>query len=191
MSDTDLYKGKYRIESTRLKEWDYSSAGYYFVAICTKNWEFIFGSIAEDKVKLTGIGKIAKRYWLEISEHFQNVKLDEYIIMPNHLHGILVIENQSRDAINRVSTDKGGITKSHNPMLSENSLSKIMRWYKARSTFEINKMRGKLRFTWQSRFYDHVIRNEESLLRIREYIHRNPLKWDIDENNPVIFLKKG
>lgn len=119
------------------------------------------------------------------------MKLDEYIIMPNHLDGILVIENQSRDAINRVSTDKGGITKSHNPMLSENSLSNIMRWYKARSTFEINKMRGKLRFTWQSRFYDHVIRNEESLLKIREYIHRNPLKWDIDENNPVIFLRKG
>lgn len=190
MSKADLYKGKNRIESIRLKEWDYSSVGYYFVTICTRNRECIFGSIAEDKIKLTGIGKIANRYWLEIPEHFQNVKLDEYIIMPNHLHGIVMIENQNkkdtyncRDGINAVSTDK------QNPMRAKHSLFKIIRWYKGRCTYEINKMQNRIRFTWQSGFYDHVIRNEESLLKIREYIHNNPLKWDIDENNPAIFLR--
>lgn len=123
---------------------------------------------------LTEIGSIAKQHWLEIPQHFQNVKLDEFIIMPNHIHGIVIIENQ-----------QGGITRTHNPMISENSLSKIIRWYKGRSTFEINKRQNKIRFAWQSRFYEHIIRNEKSLEKIREYINNNPLKWDIDENNPA------
>src|SRR3970040_2736432 len=139
----DLYKGKYRIESTRLEEWDYSSGsgvaikregswgtafGDYFVTICTNNMECVLSRITYGKVVLTGIGNIAKRLWLEIPEHFKNVELDEFIIMPNHIHGIVIIENQHcRDAINGVSTtDGGGITRAHNPMLSENSLSKII-----------------------------------------------------------------
>src|SRR3972149_11281080 len=191
MRNTDLYKGKYRIESTRLKEWDYSTNGYYFVTICTKNQECVFGRIADGKMLLTRIGNIAKRLWLEIPEHFKNVELDEFIIMPNHIHGIVIIENQHcRDAINGVSTtDGGGITLAHNPMLSENSLSKIIRWYKGRCTFEINKIQITIHFAWQSRFYDHIIRNEKSLQKIREYIHYNPLKWGIDEYNTAVFGK--
>jgi len=84
MRNADLYKGKYRIESTRLKGWGYSSTGYYFVTICTKDRESVFGNVADGKMVLTGIGNIARRYWLEIPEHFQNVELDEFIIMPNH-----------------------------------------------------------------------------------------------------------
>ena len=190
MRNADLYKGKYRIESARLKGWDYSSTGYYFVTICTRYRECIFGRIVEDKMVLTGIGRIVKRFWLGIPEHFENAKLDEFVIMPNHVHGIIAIGNQYyRDAINGVSTYKGGITQTHNPTISENSLSKIIRWYKGRSTFEINRVQNKIGFAWQSRFYDHIIRNEKSLLEIREYIHNNPLKWDIDENNPA-FIKK-
>src|SRR3989304_7423555 len=179
MRNTDLYKGKYRIESTRLKEWDYSTNGYYFVTICTKNQECVFGRIADGKMVLTRIGNIVKRYWLEVPEHFQNVKLDEFVIMPNHIHGIVIIENQHcRDAINVVST------RAPNPILSENSLSNIIRWYKGRCTFEVNKIQNTIHFAWQPRFYDHIIRNEKLLQKIREYIHNNPLKWDIDENNP-------
>src|SRR3990172_2952188 len=182
----DLYKGKYRTKSTRLREWGYSSTVYYYVTICTKDRESVFGNVADGKMALTGIGNFARRYWLEIPEHFQNVELNEFIIMPNHIHGIIIIENQHcRDAIHGVSTtDSGGITRAHNPMLSENSLSKIIRWYKGRCTFEINKIQNTIHFAWQSRFYDHIIRNEKSLQKIREYIHYNPLKWDIDENNP-------
>ena len=205
----DLYKNRYRIQSTRLKEWDYSSDGYYFVTICTKDQEFFFGNIVDGRIKLSAIGEIAKEYWLEIPQHFQNVKLDEFVIMPNHVHGIVIIENDKnkncrdsinkqrgkddincRDGINAVSTGGGKIPRTHNPMLSKNSLSKIIRWYKGRCTFEINRIQNKLYFAWQSRFYEHIIRNEESLLKIREYIHNNPLKWDIDENNPAVFLKK-
>src|SRR3990172_963468 len=154
MRNTDLYKGKYRIESTRLKEWDYSSSGYYFVTICTKNQECVFGRIADGKMVLTRIGNIVK------------------------------LENQHcRDAINGVST------RAHNPMLSGNSLSKIIRWYKGRCTFEVNKIQNTIHFAWQPRFYDHIIRNEKLLQKIREYIHNNPLKWGIDENNPVLNME--
>ena len=164
MHKSDLYTGKYRVESTRLREWDYSSFGYYFVTICTKNMECRLSRITNGKVVLTGIGTIAERHWLEIPEHFKYVELDEFIIMPNHIHGIVIINNQyCRDAINGVSTDSRGITRAHNPMLSEISLSKIIRWYKRRCTFEINKIQRKFCFTWQSRFYDHIIRNEKSL----------------------------
>src|SRR3970040_2590542 len=195
----DLYKGKYRIESTRLEEWDYSSGsgvaikregswgtafGDYFVTICTKNQECVSGRIADGKMVLTRIGNIVKRYWLEVPEHFQNVKLDEFVIMPNHIHGIVIIENQHcRDAINGVST------RAHNPMLSGNSLSKIIRWYKGRCTFEVNKIQNTIHFAWQPRFYDHIIRNEKLLQKIREYIHNNPLKWGIDENNPGLNME--
>jgi len=110
--------------------------------------------------------------------------------MPNHIHGIVIIENQHcRDAINGVSTDSGGITRAHNPMLSENSLSKIIRWYKGRCTFEVNKIQNTIHFAWQPRFYDHIIRNEKLLQKIREYIHNNPLKWGIDENNPGLNME--
>jgi REP element-mobilizing transposase RayT len=93
MNKSDLYKGKYRTESIRLTEWDYSSTGYYFVTICTKNMECVLSGITNGKVVLTGIGNIAKKHWLEIPEHFQNIKLDEFIIMPNHIHGIVIINN--------------------------------------------------------------------------------------------------
>jgi len=85
MHKATLYKDKYRLESTRLREWDYSSSGYYFVTICTNNMECVLSRITDGKVVLTGIGNIAKRLWLEIPEHFKNVELDEFIIMPNHM----------------------------------------------------------------------------------------------------------
>ncbi|HWP93781.1 MAG TPA: transposase [Thermodesulfobacteriota bacterium] len=138
MSDTGLYKGKYRTESTRLKEWDYSSFGHYFVTICTKNRECVFGEIAVGKMELSKIGEMVMQYWLEIPRQFHNVKLDEFVIMPNHVHGIVTIEKRNdkdatncRDGINPVSTIR------QNPMLSERSLFKIIRWFKGRCTYEI------------------------------------------------------
>ncbi len=85
----DLYRNKYRIDSTRLKGWDYSSPGYYFITICTKDRECFFGEIIKEKMYLSEIGEIAHRYWAEIPNHFNNVVLDEFVIMPNHVHGII------------------------------------------------------------------------------------------------------
>ena len=88
-----LYKNKYRVETTRLPDYDYSGIGYYFVIICTKDKIPFFGNIKDEKVILSEIGKFAEKYWMEIPLHFQNVKIDEYIIMPNHIHGIVVFED--------------------------------------------------------------------------------------------------
>ena len=98
-SDEELFKGKYRIKSTRLSGWDYSVDGYYFVTICTKDCVEYFGEIKNEIMGLFNIGCIATKYWNEIPDHFNNVKLDEFIIMPNHVHGILVIDNGYDDHI--------------------------------------------------------------------------------------------
>lgn len=96
----EKYKDKYKIESTRLQYWDYSSPGYYFITICTKNrWDY-FGEINDKKMCLNKIGNITQKFWLEIPNHFPNVTLDEFIIMPNHVHGIIVINDSAGNATN-------------------------------------------------------------------------------------------
>ena len=195
-----LFKNKYRIKSTRLQDWDYSKHGGYFVTVCIKDQNCCLGKVVkENDVKLSAIGERVKEIWLMMSEQFPCVYLDQFVIMPNHLHGILFITNDSpvetpfmasqkdainhKDAINRVST-KGGVTDKYNSMLNKKSLSKIIRWFKGRSTYEIHKRQNDIHFAWQPRFYDHIIRNDQDLNRIREYIIYNPMKWAYDKENP-------
>jgi putative transposase len=144
---------------------------------------------------LSDLGLLANQYWLEIENKFPCVVLDHFVVMPNHIHGIINIAKDGRDAIyrvsnstdefensnntdaiNRVSTGKriGGITGNNNPMLHEN-LPRFIHWYKGRCTFEMRKTYTK--FSWQPRYHEHVIRNEESYLKIAEYIQNNPLRW--------------
>jgi REP element-mobilizing transposase RayT len=176
---SEIFKNKYRTKSLRLQGYDYSQNGTYFITICTKDKKNYFGKIKNSKMELSQIGSVAYKYWLEISNQFTNVILDEFVIMPNHVHGIIIIE--SRDAINRVSTKHGGVTGKNNPMM-HNSISRFIRWYKGRCTFEINKMNND-NFSWQSRFYDRIIRNDIELNKIREYIQINPSEWADDKNN--------
>ena len=172
----DKFKAKYRVQSARLKNWDYTSNGYYYVTICTYERIEYFGKIKNGVVMLSDIGKIADTCWLSIPEYFPFASLDGYVIMPNHIHGIIAIDNgtfRGRDAIYRVSNP------SH---MRSNSLSKIIRWYKGRVTIETN-IAGGANFYWQSRFYDHVIRNDKTLGLIRKYVTENPLCWNEDEDN--------
>lgn len=92
---SEKFRDKYRIPSTRLQNWDYSENGYYFITICTKERRYYFGEIINNKIQLSEIGKIIQHYWLEIPKHFLFVKLDEFAIMPNHVHGILIIKNNN------------------------------------------------------------------------------------------------
>ncbi|WP_430932173.1 transposase [Saccharicrinis sp. 156] len=193
----EKFKGKYRIESARMQNWDYGWNASYFVTICTQNREHYFGEIENNEMILSEIGKMADKYWYEIPEQFPFVKLDEFVVMPNHIHGIVVIDKQDdkrdggdccehgRDAINRVSTGTktiniGGFSGIKNPMITEN-LSKIIRWYKGRVTFESRKIHAD--FAWQSRFHDHIVRDDISYQRIKNYIINNPKKWDEDKFN--------
>jgi putative transposase len=186
-----LYQGAER-KSIRIKGRDYSSNDYYFVTICTNDREDFFGEVKNGIMGLSDIGCIAAALWHEIPEHFDNVELDEKIIMPNHIHGILKLKNwylrhcHCRGAINRAPTMTGmhgGATGIHNPM-GKNTLGEIIRWFKGRVAYEIHKI-GYDGFFLQSRFYDHIIRNNnDELDRIRKYIRENPLKWQQDRNNP-------
>ncbi len=155
----------------RLKDYDYSQDGYYFVTICTRNREEWFGEIQSGKMILNGCGEITKNLWVEIPKHFKNVGLDEFIIMPNHIHGILIIVGNAymRSLQNRTK------------ML----LSRIIQQYKSSVTREINSLQNDFCFKWHKSFYDHIIRNEKTLNNIREYIVNNPLKWESDIENKI------
>ncbi len=183
METENKFKNRYRIKSVRKMGYDYTSDGWYFVTICTKNMEPFFGNITDGEMNLSEIGKIVENYWQEIPKHFPSVELDEFSIMPNHTHGIIGINNfrcDDGDAMNRVCTTRGGVTGKNNPM-SKNGLGEIIRWYKGRCKFEIGRDNN---FAWQSRFYDRIIRNEKELNKIRKYIFENVLKWEFDRNNP-------
>lgn len=179
----------------RLTEYDYSSDGLYFVTICVYQKECCLGRVTETGVDLSEKGKLAQRYWQEIAIQFSHTFLGEFVIMPNHIHGIIGIDNHSRDMIYHISKNKstsdyhnttarkGGITGQHNPMLSNHSLGKIIRWYKGRCTYEIKKQL-QAPFQWQSGYYEHIIRNQQALINIENYIISNPANWHKDNNNP-------
>ncbi len=140
---------------------------------------------------LNKIGEAVREIWFLIPSQFEDVELNEFVIMPNHIHGIIFIK---RDSINRVSTNNRVSTKKpfikNNPMHSELSLSKIIRWFKGRTTYEIHHTLQFSDFAWQPRYYEHIIRNEKSFQKICEYIHFNPLQWEVDEENPAVIKCK-
>ena len=178
------YKNK---KQHRLKEYDYSNSGYYYVTICTKNKNNYFGEVVDGKMKLAGIGDIAENFWLKIPDTYNNVILDEWIIMPNHIHGIIVIQNIMNNRGDSNCKDRNA--PRHVPTglqpLCKNSLSSIINHYKGNVKRWCNK-NGYEYFLWQSRFYDHIIRNEKSLFNIRKYIINNPINWDIDNENDSV-----
>jgi REP element-mobilizing transposase RayT len=179
-----LYRNKYRIDSTRLKDWDYSSSGYYFITICTKNKKCFFGDVEDGDVRFTRIGEAANRYWQEIPVHFRNVKLDEYIVMPNHVHGIIIITNDNVETQNVASLQ----SKRNKFGPQSNNLASIIRGYKI-GVKKWSTING-INFAWQPRFHEHIIRSEESLQKISEYILNNPIKWELDEYHPENLIAK-
>ena len=181
-SENNLYKNRYRVESARLKNWDYSANGYYYITICTKDRIHYFGNIINDEMILSKIGNMAYKYWQEIPNHFPFVRLDEFIIMPNHVHGIVVIKNDTCNVETlqcNVSTDTDNFHSKISP--KSKSLSTIIRSYKSICTKTINKSKNEIFFAWQPRFYDHIIKNEKELENMRNYIFYNPQKWAEDD----------
>ena len=164
--------------SIRLKEYDYSQEGGYFVTICTHNRECNFGNVAEGEIKLSDVGKIVEENWKNLPAHFHNVTLDGFVVMQNHLHGIIWIQNDGRGLINQTPTDKWILMK--NP---RQTLGKIIRSYKAKTT-KILHDSGYPEFQWQKNYYEHIIRGEKDLRNIREYIQNNPWQWYYDAENP-------
>ncbi|MDR0819724.1 MAG: hypothetical protein LBN43_09170 [Oscillospiraceae bacterium] len=166
--------------SIRLKGYDYAQNGAYFVTICTQGRQCVFGEVVNGEVRLSYTGVASLQCWNSIPEHFPNVKLDEFVIMPNHIHGIIVVDNADyrRGTACRASTDKGRTRTDAGEQFSrpvKGSLPTIVRSYKS----AVSKQLGKS--IWQRNYYEHIIRNDEDYLRICEYIQFNPRNWEKDE----------
>jgi putative transposase len=170
----EKFNNKYRISSSRLKGHDYSSTGLYFITICTKNREPFFGTISplSHQMQLSEIGETANECWQKIPMHFPFVELGEWVLMPNHIHGIIIINLNVRLG----SQPKGNI---FGPQ-SQN-LASIIRGFKIGVT-KYARLYSNIYDVWQPRYYDHIIRNEDEFNRITKYIINNPQNWStVDE----------
>lgn len=162
----------------RLRNFDYSLSGYYFVTICTKNRQEYFGNVINNKMVLNQYGEIVNKYWLEIPKHYNNVELDEFQIMPNHVHIIII---NTVGTIHELSLQN---TYKYNDWLQRRNMliCKIIGFLKMNTSKHIHQV-GLNSFKWQRSYYDHIIRNEYSLFKIRQYIRDNPINWEKDRNN--------
>ena len=209
----ELFLNKYYSKSMRVQGWDYASPAYYFVTICIKNGKPFFGQIRNNIMHLSEIGDIVLYNLITTPDHFKYTVLNKFSILPNHLHFIIqILWNDNplyektkgdnccffcRDVACNVSTKKTTNISTKKPPMSNNnknfysqisprpgSLSTIIRSFKSACTNQIRKSHLPL-FQWQSKFYDHIIRNDFDLFRIPNYISTNPTKWEQDKNNKL------
>ena len=167
-------------KAIRLKDYDYSEAGGYFITICTYNRKYLFGEISNQEIMLNDTGEVVEQWWLKLENKFANVKLDYHVIMPNHTHGIIMISEEKNDvgAILELPLRRDKIERRR--ML----VPKIIGYFKMNSAKCINRLHDSTgNPLWQRNYYEHIIRNESELYRIREYIQNNPPKWDLDREN--------
>jgi putative transposase len=168
---------KHRRRSIRLKDYDYSQAGAYFITICTYNKECLFGKAVNEEMVLNKYGKVVQEEWHRSAEIRREVELDTFVVMPNHIHGVVTI----------VGAQGLAPLQQDHPILQRKprSLSTLIWGFKSAVTRRFNDLRG-TPYTpvWQRNYYEHVIRNESDLSEIRQYIVKNPLKWDLDRENP-------
>jgi len=173
-------------QSHRLNGYDYSRPGAYFVTICTFKGRNLFGEIHNREMFLNDAGRIVERTWLEIPEHFLIADLDSFIVMPNHIHGILVLIDVGRGTAH-LQTNAGTACRASTERFGKpipGLLPTIIRSFKSAATNRINDLRGiKRMVVWQRNYYEHIIRNEESLNRIGKYILENHLRWADDPEN--------
>ncbi|NOX38685.1 MAG: hypothetical protein GXO78_14235 [Calditrichaeota bacterium] len=173
---------KHHRRSIRLKGYDYSQPGAYFITICTHDRQWLFGHIVNGKMKLNALGKIAHQCWLAIPDHFPRTRLDEFVIMPNHVHGIIwIVDDPNRE--NVVVKNVGAKNVSPlRPRGTSRTIGSIVRGFKIGVT-KWARQHTNVYHVWQRNYYEHIIRNDNELNRIREYIINNPLIWARDNEN--------
>ena len=203
----DLFKNKYRIKSTRLETWDYRWNAAYFITICTANRRHYFGEIKNGKMQFSPTGAIAEKLWHEIPHHASHVELGNFIVMPNHIHGILILDNPEISREEKISEGNDEEKKNDPPgnhpkdpvqtlhatsqphpeknlqmakiSPKSNSISTIIRSYKSATTKHAHRLGYE--FEWQTRFHDIIIRNDTAFKTISTYIKNNPAKWKEDK----------
>ncbi|MBW4484708.1 MAG: transposase [Tildeniella torsiva UHER 1998/13D] len=185
-------------QSIRLRGFDYSSAGAYFITLCTQNRACLFGDIADGVIVLNSAGQMVNDWWLALNQKFPGIQTDESVVMPNHFHGIIVINPPPVGADPRVCPDPDieDATDGELPHSRDwgehigSPLLRVMQWFKTMTTnYYIRgvKENGWPPFekrVWQRNYYDHIIRNEADLTRIQAYIRNNPALWQVDQLHP-------
>lgn len=184
--------------SIRLRAYDYTQAGAYFVTICTHGRECLLGNVVDGSVQLSTLGCIVERAWRSLARDFANMAPDAFVVMPNHLHGIVVItqgrgEASSSEKLPTPERDASPLRRPARPAGTvAGSLGAMVQNFKSMSTRRINTLRGTPGVpVWQRNYYERVIRSEEELSRVRQYITQNPTRWATDEENPVRVLEEG
>lgn len=167
--------------SIRLPGYDYAQPGAYFVTLCTQQRECLFGEIMDGAMRLNDAGRIVAREWCRTAALRQNLALDAWVVMPNHLHGILVIPD-GRGTMHRVPT----MERFGQPV--SGSIPTVIRSFKAAVSRHLNRLHGTpaAALLWQRNYWEHVIRDEADLHRIREYIQNNPACWELDALHPTV-----
>lgn len=169
--------------SIRRPGYDYHQPGWYFVTICTKDKEHYFGEIVDGRMRLSPVGCIVRQCWCDIPGHFAHISLDKFVVMPNHVHGIIVINEQCSVGTQYIASlpSQSTIYRGTSFGSQSNNLPSIIRGFKIGVT-EYATADG-ISPVWQPRFYDHIIRSADELERVRLYIQHNPEMWGRDRNN--------
>lgn len=178
--------------SIRLNDYDYSQAGLYFVTIVTQGRVPLFGEVVDGEVRLNRYGEIIQKWWDALPGHFSNVETGAFVIMPNHVHGIIIIGDDRRGTVPVPQEIKDGIPVPQEtqgggtPPLQKRTLGQIVAYFKYQSTKEINALKGgPVTKCWQRNYYEHIIRNQQDLELTWLYIESNPAQWDKDTDNPA------
>ena len=205
---SERFKEKYRIPSERLQNWDYGWNGIYFITICVAGREHYFGEITKGKIRMSEIGLLAERFWFEIPQHFPFILFDAFVVMPNHIHGILIIDKvdggrintnimksvETRQCLVSEHCDNSGFNIETRQCLvstdatpgqqrfrnpGKNNISSVIGSYKSVVARYAHRIISG--FDWQAKFHDHIVRSADSLKRIREYNQKNPANWRQDK----------
>ena len=165
--------------SIRLKEYDYSQPGAYFFTVVTTGRTSLFGKIVNGEMDLNELGRIVLAAWMDLPNHYPYIELGTFVIMPNHVHGIVVFTTETNDANHVVAGLRPTPMRRH-------GLPEIMRAFKSFSARRVNEDLGTMGHPlWQRNYYEHVIRDEKEWDRIRQYVESNPLRWEQDHENPA------
>ena len=173
-------------QSIRLNGYNYAESGAYFVTICTQGHPCLFGEIVDGQTHANALGQMVQETWCDLPDHYPHVELDAFVLMPNHVHMVIVLTEGSdvvgagfKPALVHGPVPTPDSTKRH-------GLAEIVRAFKTFSSQKVNKCRG-LRGVplWQRNYYEHIIRNERALTHIRRYITENPQRWAQDRENPA------
>ena len=170
-------------QSIRLKHYDYSKAGAYFITSCTKNRECIFGDISDGNIALSSVGNMIFQQWHDLPNRFSEIELDDFVIMPNHIHGIICINpiGTLLAAPNPNNAIYQGAASS-----APTSLNQIIRAFKSITALAGNRLLDKAgQPFWQRNYWERVIRDQSELEKTREYIKNNPTQWKLDSLNPA------